>query len=173
VSAFEPRANLAALRSSYAEIERWLELPRERLHRVDSSVSGWNAEQHVVHVALANELVGRNLKNLLKGSGLLVVDSGEPVDGALEILASGRIPRGQAQAPRIVRPPELVERAYLLEWLEGNRRDFAEAAERVDELERATKRIPHQILGPLTAVLWVRFAAVHTEHHLAIARELV
>ncbi len=173
MSAFEPRANLAALRSSYAEIERWLELPRERLHRVDSSVSGWNAEQHVVHVALANELVGRNLKNLLKGSGLLVVDSGEPVDGALEILASGRIPRGQAQAPRIVRPPELVERAYLLEWLEGNRRDFAEAAERVDELERATKRIPHQILGPLTAVLWVRFAAVHTEHHLAIARELV
>lgn len=173
MSEFDPRANLAALRDSYAEIERWLALPREQLHRVDPAVSGWNAEQHVVHVALANELVGRNLRNLLKGSGLLVVDSGEPVEGAMEILASGRIPRGQAQAPRIVRPPDLVERAYLLEWLEGNRRDFAEAAERVDELERATKRIPHQILGPLTAVLWVRFAAVHTEHHLAIARELV
>jgi hypothetical protein len=173
VSAFEPRANLAALRSSYAEIARWLALPRERLHRVDVAVSGWNAEQHVVHVSLANELVGRNLKNLLKGSGMLVVDSGEPVDGALDILASGRIPRGQAQAPRIVRPPELVERAYLQEWLEGNRRDFAEAAERVDELERASKRIPHQVLGSLTAVQWVRFAAVHTEHHLAIARELL
>jgi hypothetical protein len=173
MASFDPRADLAQLDALYTEIRAWLALPRERVLRVDPEISGWNAEQHVVHCSLANELVGRNLKSLLKGAGLLVVDTGEPVEGALEILASGRIPRGTAQAPRIVRPPELVERAYLLEWLEGNEREFAEARQRLDELVAAPKRIPHQILGPLTAVQWVRFAAVHTAHHMAIARELL
>jgi len=170
---FDPRADLAQLDTLYAEIRSWLALPRERVLRVAPALSGWNAEQHVVHCSLANELVGRNLKNLLKGSGMLVVDTGEPIEGALEILASGCIPRGTAQAPRIVRPPELVERAYLLEWLDGNEREFAEAKRQLDLLLAAPKRIPHQILGPLTAVQWLRFAAIHTAHHMSIARELL
>jgi hypothetical protein len=33
--------------------------------------------------------------------------------------------------------------------------------------------VPHQILGPLTAARWVRFAAMHTRHHLDIAREVL
>ena len=31
----------------------------------------------------------------------------------------------------------------------------------------------HQLLGPLSAALWVRFAAVHTRHHLLITREML
>ncbi|MBM3991574.1 MAG: DinB family protein [Planctomycetes bacterium] len=173
MTSLDPLADLTALGAAYAEIRAWLALPRERVLRVDPALSGWNVEQHVAHCSLANELVGRNLKSLLKGSGLLVVDTGEPVDGALEILASGRIPRGTAQAPRSVRPPPLVERAYLLEWLDGNEREFAEAKRQLDLLLAAPKRIPHQILGPLTAVQWLRFAAIHTAHHMSIARELL
>jgi hypothetical protein len=83
------------------------------------------------------------------------------------------LPRGRAQAPRIVRPPEAVNREYLADWLAGNARDFAELRGKAEDLRACTKKVPHQILGPLTALEWVRFAATHTEHHLAIARELV
>jgi hypothetical protein len=94
------------------------------------------------------------------------------VPGALELLARGRFPRGKAQAPRIVRPPEAVERQYLLDWLAGNRRDFAELEPRIGELRETTKKVPHQLLGALSASQWTRFAACHTRHHLRIAGEV-
>jgi len=169
----DPRADFALLHELHDEIDRWLARPREELLGAAPSVSGWNSEQHIAHVSLANELITRNLKSLIRGSGPLVLASGEPVPGALEILLSGTVPRGQAQAPRMVRPPDVVERAYLVEWLAENRRGFAEAEAQLDALEHATCRIPHQVLGPLSAVQWVRFAAIHTRHHLAIARDVL
>jgi hypothetical protein len=171
--AVDVAAEFASLGESYDVIEALLAGDREALARVAPSVSGWAAEQHLAHVALANELCCRNLASLARGSGPFVQDSGEPIPAALEILRSGAIPRGAAQSPRIVRPPPRVQRELLLEWVAGNRRDFAAAALDPAALERATGRVPHQLLGPLTAPLWLRFAAVHTRHHLAIAREVI
>jgi hypothetical protein len=168
---FEPE--FAALRESYLEIDGLLARAPEELRRVAPAVSGWSAEHQLAHVALANELVARNLRSLIKGAGMFVVDSGEPPQVALDVLIAGRFPRGRAQAPRIVRPPEEVQRDLLLDWLSGNRRDFDELATRTDELRAASKKVPHQILGPLSASQWLRFAAAHTRHHLVIAREIV
>lgn len=128
--------------------------------------------EHTAHAALANELIVRNLENLLSGTGLLVVATGEPVPGALDILESGVIPRGRAQAPRMVRPPTVIDRALLEEWLAFSEQGFARLAPEHARLAAAPGRIPHQLLGPLTAPLWVRFAAVHTRHHLEIAAGL-
>ena len=167
---FEPE--FAALRGLYDEIDTWLQRPPESLRRVAPDVSAWSVEHHLAHIALANELVARNLRSLLKGAGPFVVESGAPVPGALELLARGRFPRGKAQAPRIVRPPEAVERQYLLDWLAGNRRDFAELEPRIGELRETTKKVPHQLLGALSASQWTRFAACHRRHHLLIASEV-
>jgi hypothetical protein len=169
---FPLEPEFAALRELYAEIETHLARPAAELQVQVPAISGWTAEQHLAHVALANELVARNLRSLIKGSGPFVVDQGEPVEEALQVLVSGRFPRGRAQSPRMVRPPERVERVFLLEWVAGNRRDFDELATRLDELRAASKRVPHQLMGPLSAPQWLRFAAAHTRHHLGIAREL-
>lgn len=168
---FQPQAQFALLFATYDEIDRILAAPSEKLARIAPQVSGWSAEQHLAHLSLANELVVRNLKSLLKGSGPFVVDAGEMVPGALEILTVGQVPRGQAQAPRIVRPPEQVVREYLLEWIGGNRKDFGALREQSALLAAATCKVPHQVLGPLTACEWLRFAVIHTQHHVAIARE--
>lgn len=173
MSDFCPATELARLREDYGAIARLLERSGDHLTRVVPPVSGWNAEQHLAHLALANELVCRNLKSLLKGSGALVQDEGEPPPEALAILQSGRFPRGAAQAPRMVRPPDVVRRDFLAEWLSSNRLDFEELSARTGEIEAAHKRIPHQVLGPLTATRWLRFAAMHTRHHLDIAREVL
>ncbi|HVS17034.1 MAG TPA: DinB family protein [Planctomycetota bacterium] len=173
MSDFCAATELARLREDYVAIERLLQRSDERLARVVPPVSGWSAEQHLAHLALANELVCRNLRSLLKGSGALVIDEGDPPADALAVLESGRFPRGAAQAPRMVRPPEQVRRDYLADWLAGNRLDFDELSARTGEIEAASKRIPHQVLGPLTAARWLRFAAMHTRHHLDIAREVL
>ena len=161
----------AALRELYDEIDALLARAPVELRRAVPAVSGWSPEQHIAHIALANELVARNLFSLLRGAGPFVLASGEPTGEALQFLVAGRFPRGATKAPRIVVPPADVERAYVLEWIADNRRDFAAFAQQADALCAATGRVPHQILGPLSAVLWVRFAALHTRHHMAIARE--
>ncbi|MBI5362376.1 MAG: DinB family protein [Planctomycetes bacterium] len=165
------RRDLDALRALFGAIDTLLDLDPAVLSAVAPSVSGWSPEQHVAHVALANELVLRNLKSLAKGSGMLVVKGGEAHPRALELLAAGRLPRGEAEAPRMVRPPEKVERELLLQWLADGKRELAsiDAA----QLVASDMKIPHQILGPLDAPQWARFGAVHARHHLVIVLEVL
>jgi hypothetical protein len=170
---FCPATELAQLREDYVAIQRLLARDPEVLDRKAPHVSGWSAAQHLAHLALANELVVRNLRSLLKGEGPLVVEEGVTPPDALAVLQSGRFPRGAAQAPRMVRPPEEVRRDYLGEWIAQGLEEFAELAARSDAILAAPRFIPHQVLGPLTAARWVRFASMHTRHHLDIAREVL
>lgn len=169
---FPPEREFAVLRDLYREIDQLLERPPHELSRVAPSISAWSPEQHLAHLALANELIARNLSSLAAGSGPLVLQSGEPSPEVLAIFATGVIPRGRAQSPRMVVPPPQVERAFLLDWLAGNRRDFQALEPQCELLKAATGRVRHQTLGPLSAPLWLRFAALHTGHHLAIACEI-
>jgi hypothetical protein len=168
-----PATELAHLREDYLAIQRLLARELEELERAASHVSGWSAAQHLAHLALANELVVRNVKSLLKGSGALVVDEGVPAPDAEAVLESGRFPRGAAEAPRMVRPPGQVRRDYLAEWVAQGLVEFDALAARSDEIAAAPRGIPHQVLGPLSAARWVRFAAMHTRHHFDIAREVL
>lgn len=168
---FDPHADLKLLLSDY---DRILELKRreaERMRLVAASVSAWSAEQQLAHVALANELVLRNLNNLAKGSGLLVSSGGEALPGALDLLKRGVLPRGQAQSPRMVRPPEQIDPQLFDTWLNDARQGFQ--ALRPEQWTERSLKIPHQILGPLDAQQWLRFALVHTHHHLQIAHEVL
>lgn len=172
-SPFPPEPELASLRADYAAIAELRARPIAQLVRVTSSISGWSAEQQIAHLALANELVCRNVQSLLAGAGALVVPAGETEPRVLALLVAGRFPRGAAQSPRMVRPPERIERELLDSWIEAGRSGFERFAREPAALSAARLRIPHQILGPLDAAQWLRFAAMHTRHHLEIARELL
>jgi len=167
----DPQADHARLAALQLSIDEWIERSGALLLRSAPAVSGWCAEQHLAHVALANELVLRNLKSLAAGKGALVVEGGEPKPGVRELLEEGGLPRGAAQAPRMVRPPALIERGLMLEWLADGRRELAALDPRA--IRPGTLRVPHQLLGPLDAVEWLRFGAVHTRHHMLIAREVL
>lgn len=166
-----PTDDLATLLAQYDWIDRVLALDGAALRTSVPGLSGWDAEHHLAHIALANELVLRNLHSLGAGSGVLVQRGGEPVPRALELLETGLLPRGQAQAPRMVRPPERVDRALLAQWLGEARAGFRALVPTA--IVPSELKVPHQILGPLDAPQWLRFAVVHTHHHLAIASELL
>jgi hypothetical protein len=143
----------------------------EALRALHPTRSGWCGESHLAHVCLANERVFANLKSLREGQGLLIVRGGEPHARAREILAAGRLPRGEVKAPRMVTPPARMEPGLLGQWL-------GEGEALLHALDPATivaseLKIPHQLLGPLDAPEWLRFALVHTRHHLAIVHELL
>jgi len=168
---FDSASNLRDLAVLYGELEELLALDPERLAAVVPERSGWSAEQHLAHVALANELVLRNLASLVAGTGALIVRDVEPHARAVAVLAEGRIPRGQAQSPRMVRPPERVQRELLTQWIADGR--SALAALDAARVVPGELRIPHQLLGPLDGPQWARFAVVHTRHHLEIVRDVL
>ncbi|SRR5258706_3446771 len=169
--ALDPLADHARLAVLQLTIDEWIERAGDHLARSAPTVSGWSAEQHLAHVALANELVLRNLKSLALGRGALVVEGGDPRPGTREMLGAGRLPRGVAQSPRMVRPPAVIERELMLQWLADARRELAALDPRAIVANQL--RIPHQLLGPLDAAQWLRFGVVHTTHHLLIAREVL
>jgi hypothetical protein len=171
MSTFDPAVQLPHLRALCRVIDRLIEGQGDALRMSAPAISGWTAEEQIAHVALANELILRNLKNFARGSGALIVRGGEPIPQAIPILVSGKIPRGLVQSPRMVRPPAAFDRELFLGWVADDRREIEAldpATIRADEL-----RIPHQALGPLDAPQWLRFAVVHTRHHLAIATEIL
>lgn len=171
--AFDLAWNLREWAECLPALRKIRDLDARLARHVAPACSGWSALEHAAHVALANELIVRNLDTLLRGRGALLLDAGEPSAEALAVLTSGRIPRGRAQSPRMVRPPGRVDVELLDEWLLYGEQGVERFHVTLDALARASGRVPHQLLGPLSATLWVRFANVHTRHHLAIAAEVL
>ncbi len=143
------------------------------LGRRVSEVSGWSVEQHLYHVALATDLSFANVRSAATGKGMLVSADGALGDRAAEVLARDEQPRGVAEAPRMVRPGDTVELAFLRMEQEGNRRVLEELRGLRESIATSGFWVPHQELGPLRAAHWLRFAALHARHHLAIVDDVV
>ncbi len=135
-------------------------------------VSGWSVEQHLYHIALATDLAFRHVKSLVARKGGLIQEEGEIHPRAAQVLEDDVTPRGEAQAPRMVTPDETVEPRFLEMEMNGNREALAGLEAIADEIIAAPAWIPHQVLGPLSAAHWLRFAALHARHHWAIVRDI-
>ena len=174
IVALDPAKDLRGLRRFYERAEAILAWPREQLLFVAESVSLWSAGHHLFHIALANELALRNVRSLLERRGRLIrpFQSLEPL--AVEVLRTGRHPRGVAKAPRMVVPPPQPDLGILAQLVAQNVTDLEALAPRLGsaELEAAPDTIPHQDLGDLTAAQWLRFCHAHGMHHLLIVRDI-
>jgi len=105
--------------------------------------------------------------------GRLIQSEGELDPVAAAVLARDSAERGAAKAPRIVTPDDEVNREFLAMEQRGNRETLGKLEEIADEIPEAPGWIPHQVLGPLRAAHWLRFAALHARHHLAIVEDVV
>jgi len=173
MSELTARSDLAAWSHDAREVEWLLAHAPQELETVMPHVSGWSALQHAAHLTLANELVLKNLRSLAKGSGMLVVNEAAQNPEALALLAAGRLPRGRAQAPRMVVPPTDVDVPRVQEWASQLSADVDAFAGTLAGVPLPRCFVPHQMLGPLDFAQWLSFGIVHTRHHLVIAREVL
>ena len=167
------REDFRDLRAAVARFAALLDgSPAELLARTLPEVSGWSVHQHLFHAALATELGLRNVAGLARGTTRLARPFRSIADWALEGLERGAIERGFAQAPRMVRPPERVDAELLREIVATNAADLERLEPLLDQLPAAQGCVPHQAMGDLTALQWLRFVSVHARHHLAIVDEI-
>lgn len=169
----DPAAELAAIHGILDEFDRLRGSGPEVMDRRNPEVSGWSVAQHLYHCALATGLSLRNTTSLVRGKGRLIQEEGSLSKEASDVLHSGRTERGQAEAPRMVTPPDEVDLSFLEMELDTNRKDMASLAEQTDAILAAPNWIPHQLLGPLDAPAWLRFTHLHAKHHLDIAQDIL
>ncbi len=162
---------LRALSRSYASFVSLYRADTDALC-VQAEVSAWSLGQHLYHLCLSGDLALRNVLTLARGRGRRIVHGGGPNALARRVLREGCYPRGESQAPRMVQPPDPVDPALLDQEIDLFGRAIAGLGEHQEAIRRATGRIPHQNLGHLSAPQWLRFAHLHAQHHLAIARDL-
>ena len=169
----DPTADWTGLAAGIGELGTLLARDADVLLERRPDVSGWSAAEHAFHVTLADELCLKNVHSLLAGKGMLVRPLENRLPEALELLRRDSFPRGEAEAPRFVRPPKRIDLAFLGELLEGVRGLHAELEPHLASLPDTPLGVPHQVLGDLDACEWLRFAHVHTRHHVAIAGDVL
>lgn len=170
---FDAAYNLEALERLLERVEGVNALPHEALFSKAPAISDWSAGEHSFHLILACDLSLRNAMSLTRDKGQLIRDPEDRQADAIDILRRGRFPRGVAQAPRFVQPPTRID-LDLLRTLTGEVQEARSAlANDLAALERAPRAIPHQLLGDLNACEWVRFAHIHSAHHLMILHEVL
>jgi hypothetical protein len=88
--------------------------------------------------------------------------------GRVLTLTGGYIPRGIAQSPKIVRPPEVI-------WTVDLYHQVQEAQANIDLLNRLSEDsyFEHFAFGLMNKSQTIRFLEVHTKHHLKIVRDIL
>jgi hypothetical protein len=165
------REEYRALGARYDDLEALLEWPDERLFRIDEDVSGWSAAHHLYHVALSNSRMLKAAEVICAGHPMVRPEAALNEAGR-RAMARGGIERGRGKAPEHVAPPETVTRADLEKVLARSRKKYAETEALLPVLPTRTGGLPHPYMGTLRADEWLRLARVHSDHHLAIIREL-
>jgi hypothetical protein len=147
------------------EIASWLAEGEVAVAKRVPEVSGWSVAQQVDHLLM---VVERSVERLMSRP--------EPLSRGLTwtgriVLGLGWFPRGSARAPKGFEGREIAC-AELVSRLAALRARLGELAAANDVIERREPVVPHPYFGGLSAALALRNAVVHTEHHLAIVRDI-
>ena len=146
-------------------ISSFLALGDEQISKVQHDISSWSAAEQLDH---ALKVDGSIFHRLLE----------DPEPGALPpinllgrvILALGWIPRGRAPSPKALRGEPA--KCTALSAAAGAVRSQLDNLTQ-ERLNRSAPLVPHPRFRGLTTLEALRFAGIHTEHHLKIVREIL
>ncbi len=165
------RASLDAIREilgTRATTE--LETPR-------TDQSSWSPVEHVVHLCLVNDWIVGAIDDLrdTQDSDASRDPEKRPRRTWVGRLAMtlGWIPRRRGKAPEFVRPEARTDLDSAREALDSSRARIDACAEWIPNLDSTPGFSPHHLFGDLSAFDWLRFARIHTDHHLKIIVDLL
>ncbi|MDX1546500.1 MAG: DinB family protein [Rhodothermales bacterium] len=147
---------------------RW---PADRLLGAVPSVSAWSPGGHLHHLSAINAQVLGSLLRALEGDDVLT-PGGSPTWIGRLLLGLGRLPRGKGRAPKRFHPPDDLTPESVAQVLAEARRSLDAIGPHLGRLAALDGRMTHSLLGRFDAVEWLRFARIHTAHHLRIARDV-
>lgn len=144
----------------------------DTLFRVKAEgVSAWDIGRHVGHVAIVVNLIAGAIENMLEnpdeGAGL------EPVEMGKQLLQVGAFPRGRGKAPDMLIPQGEPVAEDIKGLLQQAKEKWDVFPKKAEEITATPATFAHFVLGNFTSAQWVRFNALHTEHHFKIMRDIL
>ena len=83
-----------------------------------------------------------------------------------------RIPRGRGKAPEAYRAADRVDGTRLRSLSDEVRSGVTAMRPEMERLGGVRGRFRHPVFGYLTPTEWLRFMAIHNDHHLRIMRDV-
>lgn len=140
------------------------------------SVSSWSVAQQVDHTL-------RAARSMLAAAGSLAPEGAASAEARAArarlnmpgrmVLWLGRIPRGRGRAPPEVLPGDDPTREASGALLVEVRTRLEALVPRLQDLAHWPGALPHPALGRFAARHWMRFARIHTRHHLALVDDIL
>ena len=145
----------------------------------DAELSKWSVGEQLSHVVLSLSRMGKYITTAVSDEALGETNSESETRGSgpnkmgRMILTTGFIPRGRGQAPKFVIPKDRPDRTKILEDLNRAHATWTALVDVGSSIQASKTILPHHLLGDFTAAHWVRFAGVHTKHHLKIIFDIL
>ncbi len=140
------------------QLESYIPYQEQSNTNVSTSAVGW----HLQHTLLTINQIVDNIKK------------SNPADYKwkfsfikLIVFTTKKIPRGRAKAPNVVVPKNTITEATI-------REELTKSAAAVKDLEAipANHYFQHPFFGNLKVKATIQFLAIHTNHHLAIIKDI-
>jgi hypothetical protein len=134
-------------------------------------ISRWSVKDRLEHLSIANGSIVKWLERARNGDPELDT-GGHPSMLGRVVLLFGAFPRGRGKAPEGTRP-QGTSAAELAERLRKTRERVERLEGSLAELQASPGTRNHFAFGCFNATQWLQFAALHTEHHQKIIREVL
>ncbi|MCH7857830.1 MAG: DinB family protein [Gemmatimonadetes bacterium] len=168
VDAWSLSEDLAKIAQQWRSVREILDDPRLYDLR-EPTVSGWSCGEHAGHIVTGLHQVTIKIEASLAEPDR---NSGEALsERAPAILRGGGFPRGAGRASGIADTSGRPRRDFL-PVLASAIQAWSGVAARATELPDCPARFRHGAMGYMRCTEWVRFAAIHSAHHLAIVRDV-
>ena len=142
-----------------------------------TEVEGYIPQRDSINLKVSKVDVAWQLDHILKTFNRIteVLESSNPEDYSSSVsaartmsLTAGYIPRGRAQSPDAVRPPDQIITEDIYKQLEEAKANITILA----TLDEDTN-FDHPYFGQLNKAQAIRFIEVHTKHHLNIIADIL
>ncbi len=168
--AFNAGKSYQALLGLYRDADAMLQWPDAQLSEAAPDCSAWSPAQHLIHIAKTNETIVEIITKLAAGDS--ENSGGRATFLGSMLLLYGRIPRRRARADIRLRPPERVDRDFLADEWQQSYQTVQSLEALLQDLAQSPGRHKHYIFGQLDGRQWLRFARIHTAHHLLIIDDI-
>ena len=167
-----PARDLTRLTARLDEVATVVRWPDERLYLRFEPISAWSPAQHVDHVLRALDMILDAVDTLRHEETGPVGGDGVPNLAGFAVLTTGWIPRRRGKAPEAAVPEPLPVRQRLREAVFETTARVRSLLPEAQRIAGAAGTLPHPVLGAFRAPQWVRFADIHTRHHMAIVADI-
>lgn len=147
------------LASQIKQLEYFIPHFNQSNNTVSASTVGWQLEHSLL-------TINRVAEQMIQSDPKSYKWTFNP--GRMIILLTQKIPRGRAQAPKIVQPENIIDESSL-------QTNLALARQNMSIIESLPRNhyFEHPYFGKLNVKPAIQFLEIHTQHHLEIIQDIV